>query len=161
MSRGNIIILVLVAGFFLYGYFGEAKRDDSGNIESSGTLDAFSVKVGDCTNDQTGADSEDETVSTVSAVPCAEPHDNEFYASLNLDFPEYPGEEAITLKAGEFCLAQFEEFVGIDYDSSVLMNSYMYPTQGSWDSANDREVLCLLYKEDSQKLTGSAKGIGI
>jgi hypothetical protein len=136
----------------------QADRDDSGDIVTSGDLDVFSLKVGDCTNDP--ADQYEEELFSVDAVPCSEPHDNEFYAAVNVSYDEFPGDAALSAEAEAICLDSFEAFAGIGYESSVLDVFPMHPTQGSWDEG-DREIICAVYHVDLEKLTGSVKGLGI
>ena len=151
------LIFVGVIGYIAYSYFGGAERDASGQIVSEGTLDAFSIRVGDCTNDQ----EDGSEISSVIAIPCSEPHDNEFYHSFQISHPEFPGEDIVFEEGYEGCYNQFEAFVGIDYESSVLDIYTLYPTKESWDQQNDREILCALYHIDLEKLEGSAKGLAI
>jgi len=87
----RLIIVFAVIGYTIYGYLGSADRDSNGLIVEEGTLDAFSLRVGDCTNNQGDADE----VLSVLAVPCSKPHDNEFYHSFDVSHPEFPGDEAM------------------------------------------------------------------
>ena len=159
MKHLRTIIIVAVIGYVIYSYFGGADRDDSGQIVSEGTLDAFSIRVGDCTNEP-DSDPDEEGISSVLAVPCSQPHDNEFYYKFDVSHPEYPGDEPMYEEAFEGCYEQFELFVGLDYDSSVLEIYPLYPSEGSW-AQDDREVICGLYHIDFEKLTGSVKGLAI
>lgn len=161
MSRSNLVWLLIVGGFLLYGYINSADRGDDGAIVSEGSLDVFALRVGDCTIDDVGtADSEaDESISSVKAVPCTEPHDNEFYAAFNLEHETFPGAEIIETEAAAGCLEQFAPALGIDFENSVLEYSYMYPTIESWEQNNDREVICMVYHMEGEKLVGNAQGI--
>ena len=91
-------------------------------------VDVFYLKVGDCLADPL-VDGGAEEVSSVQSVPCSEPHSGEVYAALTLPEGEgdYPGGEAVTAQADELCAAEFESFVGLPYDESVLYLSYLYP----------------------------------
>ena len=158
MSRFLFGLLVL-GGIVIYGYFSGANRDESGQIVSEGSLDAFAVKVGDCTIELDFSDAETQVFSSVKAVPCSEPHDNEFYASFDLTQEKFPGEDVISAFSEDQCLASFESSFGIAYEDSVLELGYMYPTAESWTQANDREVVCVVFHMDGEKLIGNAKGI--
>lgn len=69
----------------------QAVRDaDTGQVTESGKADAFTIKVGDCFNDQSG-----EQISDVPAVPCTDPHDNEVYYDLTMPAGDYPGDSAV------------------------------------------------------------------
>lgn len=80
------VVALGVAGI---GWFTGAKRDDSGAIVSSGTIDAFQIRVGDCFDDAASVGEETE-VSGVRGVPCSQPHDNEVYAVFDVDPTEFP-----------------------------------------------------------------------
>ncbi len=131
-------------------------RDEEGAIvEAEGNADVFSITVGDCTND---GDLDSAEVSSVEAVPCDEPHDNEVYAAFDVDGDEFPGAAQIQTVATERCLEEFEPFVGAAYEESRFDYWPMTPTESSWGQG-DREVLCLVYDVDLEKITGSAAGL--
>ena len=152
------IYIVVIGGYLIYSMMTSADRDDSGQIVSAGTIDAFSLRVGDCFDDSDGYSGE---VDTLAGVPCADPHDNEVYAVMNVDLPEYPGDDAMGDIAYEKCLEHFPKFVGKDYESSSLDFYPMYPSSDSWSSRDDREVVCSLYDMELEKLTGTMKDKGI
>ena len=56
---------------------------------------------------------------------------------------------------------RFSSFVGMDYDSSVLDITALYPSTDSWKMQDDREVVCAVYDMNGGKLTGSARGSSI
>ena len=162
MKNLSTLVIIGVIGFVAYSYFSQADRDDSGQIVSEGQLDAFSLRVGDCTNDPESAndDGESYVVTYVTAIPCAEPHDNEFYHSFNLSHASFPGDDPIYEEAMTGCIDNFKGFVGVEYDSSILDVTTYYPTAESWIEG-DREVLCGVFHTEYKKLHGSAKGIAI
>ncbi|MBA3531902.1 MAG: septum formation family protein [Ardenticatenales bacterium] len=126
----------------------EPDTDDSGDIS------AFEVEVGDCFGDP-GQDD----VSTLEAVPCDQPHDNEAYHLA--DYPAgpnepFPGEEEIDTFAEEACVTAFEEYVGLSFQESVFQVTYLQPTEETWEDG-DREVVCTLYSDEGP-LEGSMKG---
>jgi Septum formation/Protein of unknown function (DUF2510) len=100
------------------------------------------LKVGDCLADSlTGGG---EAIFTVETVPCSEPHSGEIYAVV-IPRGDYPGDEAMAVQADELCNAEFESFVGLPYEESVLYFTYLHPSdQESWN-AGDREVVCTVY----------------
>jgi hypothetical protein len=120
-------------------------------VSACGTASVFELEVGDCFDDPPSGE-----VSSVSAVDCAQPHDNEVYALYDYDGDSYPGEEAMSSAADEGCESRFEDFVGIAYLQSDLFYTHLTPTQESWDDG-DREVVCVIY-EPGEKLTGSMEG---
>ena len=149
---GAYILLAIGAG--VYHYVDSADRDASGQIVGAGTIDVFDLKVGDCFDD---GDAYSDEVTTLPAVPCNEPHDNEAYAAFNVSVASYPGDDAMWDMATEECYERFAPFVGRDYESSQYDFFTLHPTRESWNH-NDREVVCVIYDMDLDKLTGSVRG---
>ncbi len=111
--------------------------------------DPFSLRVGDCIDDDLAAGE----VLEVPVVDCDQEHAAEAYHSERLPEGDYPGLDWVKEKAVEICLERFEPFAGIDYDASRRLDvAWYYPTDGSW-SEGDREVLCLIMQVDPE--TGS------
>lgn len=167
-TRGLAVITIAFAGVALSGCSllesftggGTATRDDSGEvIAGNDDTDVFTLKVGDCLNDATLA----ETVETIPTVPCSEPHDSEIYASAIISGDVFPGTDAVTAEADAACLDAFPGFVGLDYADSIYFFSYYFPTEGSWEGG-DREILCTIYEADGDgavmKVTDSLQNIG-
>ncbi len=151
------IYIIAAAGFGIYSAVTTVDRDSSGAIVGAGSVDAFQVRIGDCFDD---ASSFGDEVTNLPGVPCADPHDNEAYALIDLTIATYPGEDAIADLANASCLERFESFVGRDYDSSSLELFALYPSTESWQQ-NDREVICAVYDMNSSKLVGSVKGLSL
>ncbi|MFD6095896.1 septum formation family protein [Nocardiopsis flavescens] len=108
--------------------------------------DVFDIFLGDCLT-EFGED-EDE-ISSVPKIDCAEPHVYEVYHVENIDESgDYPGQDSVSTSSQELCEAEFENFVGVDYYSSALYILPLFPTAAGWD-AGDREVLCLIYEPDT------------
>ncbi len=114
--------------------------------------DVFSLEVGDCLNEDT-AGSE---VGEVPLVPCEESHVSEIYYSHMIDTPDLPDSTEMEGIVTDVCLAEFESFVGMPYEESVLEVTWLEPTQGSWESG-DRELLCMVV-DPSGPVTGSLAG---
>lgn len=137
---------------------GQPVRDaESGEVtQEEDNADVFSIRVGDCLNSSSVV-SDSGQIDHVPIVPCDQPHEDEVYYSYDLPDGDYPGEDAIIADADTECIAQFGDFVGIDYDDSTLDYWPMYPTTESWDGG-DREVLCIAWDSSGAKLTGSLRG---
>ena len=153
MKNWGVYVLIAI-GAFAYHMYNSADRDSSGAIVGAGTIDVFDLKVGDCFDD---GDAYSDEVSTLAAVPCSEPHDNEAYAAFNVSLSSYPGDEEMWEMASEECYNRFEPFVGRDYESSQYDFFTLHPTSQSW-AQSDREVVCAIYDMDLNKLTGSVRG---
>lgn len=152
-----LIYIAAALGFAIYGAATNVDRDSTGAIVGSGTVDAFSVQVGDCYNDPSSLDDE---ITSVAGVPCSDPHDNETFAVFDLGIESYVEEDAMYELAFSSCMEQFESFVGKEYESSTLEITTMYPSAESWNQ-KDREVVCAVYDMDANKLVGSARGLGL
>lgn len=119
----------------------------------------FELNIGDCLNLPEGNE-----VADVETVDCAEPHRAEVFALPQLgadaDAP-YPGQEALVTEGQERCVEAFEAYVGRPYSESSIFSTALTPSQQSWESAGDREIVCLLVGSDQdQLLTGSKRDSG-
>lgn len=118
----------------------EPERDDSGEVVEAAEADVFSIVVGDCINsaDLSGM------VESVEAIPCGEPHDSEAYAVTDMPAGEFPGDDAVSTAADDFCYAEFAEFVGMAYEDSALDFIRLTPSQEGWEAVDDRQLLCFV-----------------
>ena len=123
------------------------------SLSACGGSAVFDIPVGSCMD---AASLEGDQVSRIETIDCAEEHDVEAYASTELTGATYPGKDAIHAEADEFCLGEFEPFVGTPYQESDLSFSFLYPTEESWTSSEDREILCLVIAPEP--VTGSLRG---
>lgn len=102
----------------------------------------LSLSVGDCLMDEStpiGAD-----VLNIPLINCDLPHDSEVYAEIVMDGTGFPGVDDIVNTANASCMAEFAEFVGVDYSSSTLDFSYYYPSPSSW-AVGDRSIFCVVF----------------
>ena len=135
-----------------------AERNEAGEIDVAGSVDAFEIQVGDCYNDRTTLSDD---VSEVPGVPCGEAHDNEVFATFDVASSEWPGEDRINELADEGCMERFEGYVGATYEESVLYITTLMPSEDSWSMIGDREVVCVAYHMDLDKLTSSVRNSGM
>ena len=154
MSRKLFVPAVLMVALAC-----SAERDEAGEIQSAGSVDAFTMRVGDCFDD--GASTWSGEIDRVPGVPCSAPHDNEVYATFDLPDGTFPGEEEVDLMADEGCYERFHRAIGTSYEESVLMYGTLYPSEASWKRRKDREVVCVAYHMELEKLTGSVIGSGM
>ncbi|WP_172582755.1 septum formation family protein [Subtercola boreus] len=120
------------------------------SVEQTG--DVFALAVGDCLNDGT-----DTHVSEVPTVDCATAHDLEVYYEFDLpDAEAFPGTGPVGDAAETGCRNQFDSFVGVSYDQSILAFTEYVPTETSWGSG-DRTVICVL-GDPNGKTTGTLRG---
>ncbi len=130
----------------------DVARDDDGAVIDGGRVGSQKLRVGDCIEALDG-----DRLEAVDVVPCDEPHAYEAYHEYVIDGDEYPGSDVIEERAGQRCLAAFEDFIGVPYAESVWEISYFWPTEDTWDNFDDRRVLCLVVRPDDAPTTGTAK----
>ena len=102
-------------------------------------------------------------ITDIPTVDCTEAHDAQFVGKFDLDDGDFPGDDGIKSAAEEGCTSAFQEFVGIAFDQTTLpvTLNFIAPTQETWDSANDREVLCVIYTTDGSTVTESWEGAAV
>lgn len=132
----------------------ETVRDEFGNVVEGGAIGVFSLNVGDCFDDLPVGD-----VSTINAVPCGEDHLFEIYHLFDVDLPDFDS-GAIDTAAADGCLAAFEGYMGVTFDTSYYSFDGLQPSAGSW-SGGDREVVCLATPKNGTTTAGTAKGANL
>ena len=115
------------------------------------------LDVGDCVNG-TGFDDPPplSNPGELTYADCNEPHDLEvFYLEVIDQSPDapYPGEDAVRMLADEICPENFEAYVGVDYDESLLGYFYSGPTEAHWQAGtSNRGIFCFLYDPTLESL---------
>jgi hypothetical protein len=135
-------LLFVLAGYLLF-------QGDSGSFVED-------LSVGDCF--QTPAEVE---VGSVEVVSCEDPHDEEVYAVKQLEYDAdepYPGLFAVDESCFNTCVDDFQRFVGVPYEDSILDIVWFSPTPESWEEG-DRIVVCSVIRVDFQRSVGTAKGL--
>lgn len=117
----------------------------------------FDLAVGDCTDDSDVV-SGDGTITNMPRLDCDEPHTDEVYHAFDMPDGDFPGADAIASAGDEECTSAFESFIGIPYLESELYFWTITPTEETWDSLDDREVLCLVYDPTVDTLSESLEG---
>jgi hypothetical protein len=135
-----------------------AQRNSAGEITSAGAVDAFEVLVGDCFDDEAFESTE---ISEVPGVPCSEPHDNEVYVAFDIAGDKWPGAESVEESAYAGCFDRFAGAIGKSYEESVYDYTVIFPSEASWTRGADREVLCVGYHMEFEKLTGTIIASGL
>jgi Septum formation len=113
------------------------------------------LEVGDCVVDRDTLESSD-----ISTVDCGEDHVFELYAKVDLDEDaDYPGDQQIEAQAQEVCGGDsFEEYVGVPFVDSEIFMFPVWPTEETWEQADDRTILCFAVTEELSTTTGSVEG---
>ncbi len=138
-----LAVTLLIAGVFA-GCLGEQR--------------AASLKVGDCFDDSAAMLSGDE-IFRVPSVPCSKPHDNEVFHVARYSGSTY-SLAGIEEFADRVCYSAFSPYVGRSYETSVIDYGWFIPTPDSW-SLGDREVICIAFHMDIEKLRSSVRGSGL
>ncbi len=116
----------------------------------------LNLEVGDCLNE---SDLQGDEISSAATVECSEEHDAEIFGEHVFSGDDYPGVDAVQAESQETCLQAFEKFIGIPYEESALYFTMLYPSQDSWDKADDRTTLCIVLS--GEPVTESLEGAQI
>jgi hypothetical protein len=127
----------------------------------------FSVKAGQCFNAPTTVKAE---LSSLTRTPCSQPHTQEAYANVayvavnsgvtsapSSANSAFPGDDLLSTFAQGACAQRFTSYVGVNYLDSKLFFTYLLPSPRSWESDNDRNIICFITTTGT-KLTESVKG---
>ncbi|HHC09437.1 MAG TPA: hypothetical protein ENK55_12090 [Actinobacteria bacterium] len=126
-------------------------------LAACGAGSVFALEPGMCFDDPADLPAE---IAEVELVACDEPHDNEVIAVVTMPDGPYPGAARAEAFAEEACLDAFEPYVGVAYEASPLVVSWLTPTAESWDRLGDREVVCIVFDASFEKLEGTVAGSG-
>ena len=128
-----------------------ACSDDDGGEDAIGLGDGA---VGTCLlfADDVGAE-----VDELPVVDCSVEHSHEIFAVLEHPDEVYPGFDVLEDFAQTECLGSFEPYVGVGAFDSELFYSWLVPSLDGWNDAEDREILCVLGRQDAALMTGSMR----
>ena len=147
------VAAVAAVGLLVAGCATGAPRNSAGQVTAQASVDAFQVKVGDCTGSM-----KEGNVADLQVIPCAQAHYFEAFAGTQLADGDYPGTDETTKRATAFCTAEFKTFIGLSTKDSAYDMYFLFPVEASW-ATGDREVVCLV-GSDKGRITGSLRGIG-
>jgi len=113
------------------------------------------LTVGQCFNGgRAPSESGTAVVFGVDVVACTEPHTSELVATF--DYPgsgssaPYPGLDIVDGYSEEECIDRFAEYVGLNFNSSVLGMTYVYPLDTNW-RLGDYSIQCVAHPPDGQE----------
>jgi len=159
-KKKSVLFLLLVSALALGGAAcaDEPSRDEAGDINETEDVNPNTLQAGDCFNDpEAGGTTQ---VTSLEAVPCDEPHNNEVFHVFDLDDGDFPGADEVKQLGIEGCEPELEGYVGAAAADAGLALVPVTPTEQSWNDKDDRTVLCALYNADGSKITGSLEGSG-
>ncbi|GAB2861326.1 hypothetical protein GCM10022221_71400 [Actinocorallia aurea] len=128
---------------------GPDRAGPSAEITEGGTLDPWDLKVGDCfLDDQTTNTSADgQTVYSIDALPCTDPHNAQVLTTLTLT-GAFPGGQAVVDKCGTKLQTWFDGHPAAvkkleKKDPGFQVLAY-YPDGAAWNTGGSR-VTCSVY----------------
>ena len=132
---------------FGIGSVDNTTRDEQGEIVESGELGAFVTQIGDCFFE---LPQNEQGVSTVPGVPCADAHHWQVAHKENISLAEY-SEAGVNTLADQVCDNAFQGIASsLSYDKQLeyqnAKTTGLIPTEGSW-AKGDRTVDCLVGSE--------------
>ena len=154
MSRILTISVIAIGGLSLLACSSDPStqddttRDSTGNVVDGGDLGVFKLQVGDCIDVTavTGT-SEDETeVGEFDAIPCDEPHTGEVILVADdhfADVEEYSSITDLSEQGSDACITAIDEYTGTVFEESNFNVLPLVPTEASWDSLDDRGLVCI------------------
>ena len=153
---GIAAAVILAGSVTITDPFEEDPTTVAGGVSTTVVVDSgndYELAVGECIDDDELEHyfAGDDYVT----APCSGPHDSEVYFVFEFAAGPYPGEDAVSADLAEVCGAEFEAYVGHDYESSSLVIFRLWPGPDLWDSGG-RTGECLLYDSEQNPLTGSA-----
>ena len=151
---GWIIVVVLIGGAAIGGWYFNAGRSSTGELTKSGDLQAVDLRVGDCFDLK---DPSADEVNDVTAGPCTKEHEFEMFFVGALAEGEYPADDVFDTYVSDNCNPAFQSYVGTAYDTSELDIYWLVPTDDAW-RAGDRTVQCAAFHPRVHRLTQSVKG---
>jgi hypothetical protein len=138
-------LLLLVVGVGLAGLIvlisattGVERGGDDGRLTAPASISVFDVQAGDCLE---SVESDAETTS-LDGVPCSDPHRAEALSRFSLPDGEYPGDEAVFAAGHRRCGQALDNLVR-PAERSEVEPFYLYPTENSWETQDDREIVCI------------------
>ncbi len=141
---------------------------DEPEAETPTMIKLTALNTGDCLATPTGHTSEttsywgtmDFWPDYVPVVPCGANHSAEvvFVGTLQLEDAVEPGQQAIDDSVFDRCMSEFETYVGLPYDYSRFEYQSWGPGEQEWDQG-ERQVGCIAFYSDGQKLERSIKGL--
>ena len=120
--------------------------------------EAQQFAIGECLTYPEVTEAETE-VNELPVVDCSEPHDAEVFALADSALEAFD-KDALFTEAEGYCYGQFESYVGLPYEESVIYFTTLVPSSDGWD-AGDRALICLLVSDVNGDNTGSLKDAGI
>jgi len=154
-SKLWIVVVLVIGGIAMFSFFDTSKEVDD-------------ISVGDCLNIP-----EEDVFYEIDPIDCGEAHELEVFALIDLSTlssefsiaAPHPGDEAVTDAALDACYDEFEGYVGMPYEDSVLYLDVFTPTFEGWSEVDDRIANCLIFEVNASETeivmsTGTLRNAG-
>ncbi|MCB0997508.1 MAG: septum formation family protein [Acidimicrobiales bacterium] len=123
-------------------------------------VDRYSLNSGDCFNEYRQINEGLGLVDITTAVDCAREHDAEIYFTTIHPAPAgepFPGSDEIGQWAIDTCYDAFADFVGVDYEVSLLEIGTVVPNLDNWTLGPYRGLHCFVFNPGG-RLRGTMRG---
>ncbi len=159
-GKGLAIAGLCLSGVWLVGLIAviavsaqtASRSSSTGQITKNGHLSVLSLRPGDCFQNPSGLQPSD-TLTQVTAVSCATPHNAQVIALLPVSGSAYPGEAAFKAQATTGCKTAATN----DLDKAKLTESmnllWLYPEPDAW-AGGQHSISCLVV-DSTADLTSS------
>lgn len=114
----------------------------AGEDDTGAAVGVLELELGTCLNDVDQPLAQD--LTNIPSVSCQQPHQSEVFAEVLMEGGQYPGVDEVTTTATAQCMAEFGQFVGLDFAASRLNYHFYYPTSSSW-AVGDRSIYCVVF----------------
>ncbi len=141
------LAMVAVISAIIWVVVDAPDRGADGTHVTSGTELIESLRPGDCFSGV-----QDERLRSVTAHPCAEPHEAQLAAVLTLDDGPFPGVEEASAQAEDACIDKVDALVGADVTEELDLLYLVPDSSFAWNA--DRTVQCIFVAVDGE-MTGS------
>ena len=99
---------------------------------------------------------EEELIDDLTKRECTEPHEFEMFFVSDMPDGPFPSDDEVFAWIETNCIPAFADYVGIDYQSSVLSLFPITSTEETWNDG-DHTVQCALFEDGNPELTASMK----
>jgi hypothetical protein len=147
------------------GFEDTTERDESGEIAEAGDIGVMRLQLGDCLvlpdsmiPGPQGSLAERSVQTELQGVPCSASHNGEIVMIDEAFFEDYsdggfPGFEQLeTVESYEACVTGLDAYTGTVYEETNFDILPLFPDESSWESMDDRELVCIGVTLDADSL---------
>jgi len=116
------------------------------------SISAVSLEPGECLRAPEGTQ-----ILEVDRVDCADPHEFEVFATVELPDGPYPGDQRVFEIAMAACQPRLEAYSGAPPDPTGWLVNVFTPSREGWDEG-DRGATCLAYRFDEAQFFATVQG---